>query len=99
MLSAQAGKKNQGMHSDQVCLSRVIEFHVCLKITFPMEIHSLPHRHMNTLATDHTLFIPAQLFSSAFLLYVMVFCLHMYLCKGVNSHGTGLQMVELPCGC
>lgn len=74
------------MHSDQVCFSRVIEFHVCLtRISFPMEIHSLPHRHMNTLTIDHTLFYLAQLFP-LLLFYMYWYLACMYVCARVLNH-------------
>lgn len=47
---------------------------------------------MNTLATDYTLFYPVQLFL-LLLHYMYWYFACMYVCKGVKSHGTGLQTV------
>ena len=40
------------------------------------------------------------IFNFLFILCTLVFCLHVCLCKGVQSHGTGAtDSCKLPCGC
>ena len=41
-----------------------------------------------------------SLFYFIFVSCALVFCLHVYLCEGIRSPGTGIiDSYELPCGC